>query len=186
MPDTKKCSLGAGVDLERIDGILSEWRGTIGADYDGYRNHVVRMVTFCLMLSECSAEERQKLEIAACFHDIGLWAGNTFDYLSPSVPPAREYLQANGLEQWADEIGAMILEHHKLRPVRAGSPLIELFRKGDLVDFSLGLVRFELPKALVREVREEFANAGFHRALVRMASAWFVRHPSNPAPMVKW
>jgi hypothetical protein len=176
-----------GVELERIDGILSEWKETIGADYDGYRNHVVRMVTFCLMLRECSAEERQKLEIAACFHDIGLWTEHTFDYLPPSVPPAREYLRANALDQWADEIERMILEHHKLRPVRAASsPLVELFRKGDLVDFSLGLVRFGLPKALVWEVKEEFANAGFHKALARMASAWFVRHPFNPVPMVKW
>jgi hypothetical protein len=174
-------------DVEHIDRVLSEWKGSIGGDYDGYRNHVVRMVTFCLALRDCSEEERRKLEIAGCFHDIGLWTENTFDYLPPSVRAAREYLRSNDLDQWADEIEMMILEHHRLRPVaEARSPLVELFRKGDLVDFSLGLVRFGLPKALVRQVKEEFANAGFHRTLLGMASAWFIRHPLNPAPMVKW
>lgn len=176
-----------GANVEHIDGILSRWKGVIGADYDGYRNHVVRMAHFCLMLRTCSAEEQEKLEIAACFHDIGLWTENTFDYLGPSVLLAREYLEANQLDEWADEIEMMILEHHKLRPVRAATlRLVELFRKGDLVDFSLGLVRFGLARALVREVKGEFPNAGFHKTLCRMARAWVVRHPLNPAPMMKW
>jgi predicted metal-dependent HD superfamily phosphohydrolase len=175
------------VEVENVDGILSDWKGVIGADYEGYRNHVVRMLAFCSMLRSCGAEEREKLEIAACFHDIGLWTANTFDYLRPSVAPAKEYLKARGRSDWADEIETMILEHHKLRPVAAArSPLVELFRKGDLVDLSLGVVRFGLPKDRVRQVRAESPNAGFHRGLLRPAVAWFIRHPFNPAPMMKW
>jgi hypothetical protein len=174
-------------DVQRIDSVLCECRGSIGDAYDGYRNHVVRMVTFCLALRDCSTEERQKLEIAGCLHDIGLWTENTFDYLPASVRAAREYLRLNDLDQWTDEIEMMILEHHRLRPVaETRSPLVELFRKGDLVDFSLGFVRFGLSKALVRQVKEEFPNAGFHRTVLEMATAWFIRHPLNPAPMVKW
>lgn len=174
-------------DLDRIDGILCAWRDVIGTDYPGYRNHVVRVVAFCLALRGCDAQERQKLEIAACFHDIGLWTARTMDYLRPSVPPAREYLRQNGREDWADEIEAMILEHHKLRPVRdASSPLVELFRRGDLVDFSLGLVRFGVPRETYRALTGEFPNAGFHKALLRMVAPWVLRHPLNPAPMMKW
>jgi len=174
-------------DIVRIDDILSQWTGVIGADYPGYRNHVVRMATFCLALRDCSEEERHKLEIAACFHDIGLWTARTFDYLEPSVLPAREYLREHRLDAWGDEIEAMILDHHKLTPVRvAPSPLVELFRRGDLVDFSLGLVRFGLSKAFIREIVTELPNTGFHRTLVRMTVAWVPRHPLNPAPMFKW
>jgi hypothetical protein len=175
------------VDVDLIDGILGEWGDVIGADLPGYRNHAVRMAGFCFALRDCTAEERRKIQIAACFHDIGLWTARTLDYLPPSVPPAREYLRRNGLAGWSAEIEAMILEHHKLRPVTAApSPLVELFRQGDLVDFSLGLVAFGLPRESIRRMKARYPNAGFHRTLVRMASAWFLRHPLNPAPMMKW
>ncbi|MEL7833483.1 hypothetical protein [Fodinibius sp. Rm-B-1B1-1] len=72
------------------------------------------------MLNDCPSEQQQKIEIAVCFHDI---------------------------EIWTEEIKVMILRHHKIRKIEEyDSPLIELFRKGDVVDFSLGLVRFGLPK----------------------------------------
>ena len=172
-------------DVAYIDSILTPWQETLGADYPGYRNHVVRMATFCLMLEPCDAEQQQKIEIAACFHDIGIWVANSMDYLEPSVPPARAWLEQHGLSAWADEIEAMIVEHHRLRP-SADGPLVELFRKGDLVDFSRGLFRFGLARAAVAEVMRAFPNAGFHRMLVRRVAGWVVQHPLNPAPMIKW
>ncbi|MBV2092751.1 MAG: hypothetical protein KUF72_17880, partial [Candidatus Thiodiazotropha sp. (ex Ctena orbiculata)] len=65
-------------------------------------------------------------------------------------------------------------------------PLVEVFRQGDLVDFSLGLLRFGIAKSTVQEVRAAFPNAGFHAALARRAGRWFLRHPLNPLPMMKW
>ena len=175
------------VDTEHIDGILTPYKETIGADLQGYRNHVVRMATFCLMLRSCTPEEQQKIEIAACFHDIGIWTAGTLDYLSPSVPPAQRYLAANDRGEWSDEIAEMILEHHRLRPIKDGSSaLVELFRKGDLVDFSLGLFRSGLSRADVRAVMKAYPNAGFHRTLARLAGRWALKHPLNPAPMMKW
>ncbi len=174
-------------EIPFIDGTLAPYRGLIGDDFAGYRNHVIRMLSFCMLLRDCSEEEQRKLEIAACFHDIGIWTENTLDYLPPSVPPARAYLAGQGLQAWGDEIEAMILEHHRLRTVPAPlTPLVETFRRGDLVDFSLGAVRFGLSRAQVRSVRNAYPNAGFHRMLVRKAGAWFLRHPLNPAPMMKW
>jgi hypothetical protein len=108
--------------------------------------------------------------------------------LDRTVPTAPE-CTANACRpaDWSDEVASMILEHHKLRPVTAApSPLVELFRQGDLVDFSLGLVRFGLPRASVRAMKHRHPNAGFHRTLVRLVGRWVVRHPLNPAPMMKW
>jgi hypothetical protein len=174
-------------DVDVIDGILAAWKPAIGAEFAGYRNHVVRMAAFCFALRECSAEERRKIQIAACFHDIGIWTAHTLDYLQPSVRPAREYLAHHGLDDWSEEIEAMILQHHKLRRVTAApSALVELFRQGDLVDFSLGLVRFGLPRASVRQMRRRHPNAGFHKTLARLAARWVIRHPLNPAPMMRW
>jgi hypothetical protein len=167
--------------------LLDPWEELIGPDYEGYKNHVYRMVACCLALRQCSEEDEQKLCIAGCFHDIGLWTARTLDYLPPSVPPAIEYLQKNGLAHWSEEIRLMIEEHHKLTRYRGTTyPLVELFRQGDLVDFSLGLVRFGLPASFITELNASYPNAGFHRNLVRMASRWFIRHPFNPAPMMKW
>lgn len=174
-------------DIALVDLILEPWRDTIGEDWAAYRNHVVRMLHFCLAISPCGVIERQKLEIAGCFHDIGLWTHNTLDYLEPSVPPAREYLADKGLDDWSEEVALMITEHHKLRSFKDKRyPLVELFRKGDLVDFSLGTVRFGLPRETIRNVQQRYPNQGFHRMLARRAGAWFLRHPFNPAPMMKW
>ena len=174
-------------NLDRIDGILSAWEPIIGDDYAGYRNHVVRMTTFCLMLKSCNPEEQEKIEIAACFHDIGLWTDSTMDYLKASVPPAIKYLEDRGLGDWSEEISQMILEHHKIRRVvDAASPLVELFRRGDLVDFSLGSIKLGLAGSSVKQVKAEFPNAGFHKMLAKRTASWLPRHPLNPLPMMKW
>ena len=174
-------------EFARVQGILGEWQSVIGPDYEGYRNHAVRMAIFCSSLRPCSEEEKQKIAIAAAFHDIGIWTAKTVDYIEPSVPPALEYLKKNNLQHWAEEITLMISEHHKLTRYKDEKyPLVELFRQGDLVDFSLGLAKFGLAADHIAVVKNEYPNAGFHKNLVKLASAWFVRHPWNPAPMMKW
>ncbi len=170
----------------QIDHILTPWRETLGADFTGYRNHVCRMVQCCLALAECDAVTQQKIVIAGCFHDIGIWVADTLDYLPPSLPPMQQWLQDNGHAEWYEEIALMITEHHKLSVYRGPyAPWVELFRRGDLVDFSLGLVRFGLPRLFLKQLKTEFPNAGFHAMLSRRALKWFIRHPLNPAPMMK-
>jgi len=81
----------------------------------------------------------------------------------------------------------MIEEHHKLREYENENyPLVELFRKGDLVDFSLGLVKFGLPNEYIKTIKRTFPNMGFHKGLLKKVSVWFLKHPLNPAPMIKW
>lgn len=172
--------------ISLLDSIFDEWKTTIGKDFEGYKNHVYRMVNCCFSLKPCSEEEREKILIAAAFHDLGLWVGNTLDYIPPSIPPAIEYLKRRGLESWTKEISFMISEHHKIRQYVGPFPLVELFRRGDLVDFSLGIVKFGLPEEFITKLKAEVPNAGFHANLVRLSVKWFVRHPFNPAPMMKW
>jgi len=177
-------------DLPLLETIFADWKDTIGPDYDGYRNHVYRMVNCCFKLKTCSEEEQQKIIIAGAFHDIGIWIENTLDYIPPSLPPAMAYLKAHNLEAWSEEISLMISEHHKLRAYtdKPDTPatLVELFRKADLVDFSLGLYKFGIDKAFLKALKSEFPNSGFHKGLVKKSARRFVRHPLNPAPMMKW
>ena len=174
-------------NIPLLEEILAEWKDTIGDEYLGYRNHVYRMVNFCFALKDCTDDERKKILIAGAFHDIGIWIDDTVDYIPPSLPPAMDYLKTHGLEDWSKEVGLMISEHHKVRAYHDPRyPLVEVFRQGDLVDFSFGLIGFGLPKTLIDEVKLRLPNAGFHRNLGRRAGKWFLRHPLNPAPMMKW
>lgn len=169
-----------------VEEILGKRKVEIGKDYAGYKNHVYRMLNFCFALHACHAEAREKLIIAGCFHDLGIWTSNTFAYLPPSMALAKTYLQQNQLEPWIAEIELMIALHHKLsRYQDARYPLVEIFRKGDLVDFSLGLVKCGLPKAYIQSVKSRFPNAGFHKRLVQLEVGWVSRHPANPLPVFK-
>ena len=170
-----------------IDSILADWEARIGEDYMGYRGHVYRMFNYCLALHSGTKEEEEKLAIAACFHDIGLWSDHTVDYLPPSIEQAKCYLRDAGKEGWFEEIAQMIEWHHKLRPYRNEQfPLVEVFRKADLVDFSFGLFKCGLPKDLVKAVKATIPNAGFHRFLWKGAKEWFVAHPFIPPPFMRW
>lgn len=174
-------------NIPLLEEILDKWKGEIGKDYAGYKNHVYRMVNFCFAQGNFKTEEREKIIIAGCFHDLGIWSGETFDYLPPSVNSAKNYLQENNLENWTSEIELMIDQHHKLSKYKdLENPLVEVFRRGDLVDFSLGLVRCGLPKDYVNSVRKHFPNAGFHKCLLRLAGNWVFKHPLNPIPVLKW
>jgi hypothetical protein len=174
-------------NIPLLEEILGEWKAAIGVDFAGYRNHVYRMVNFCFAQRDFPAEEREKIVIAGCFHDLGIWSHATFDYLPPSIELAKEYLQKNRRESIGAEIGLMIEMHHKLGKYEtAQNPLVEVFRKGDLVDFSLGIVKCGLPKSYIKSVKKQFPNAGFHKCLARLAGKWFLRHPLNPVPVLKW
>jgi hypothetical protein len=170
-----------------LEQILVPWRERIGGDFEGYKNHVSRMLNFCFALRVCSDEEREKLIIAGAFHDIGIWSDGTVDYLPPSIAQAKLYLTERGLTDWIAEIELIIDLHHKMRPYRgSASPLVEVFRKADLADFSLGLVKGSVPGATVRAAKAAYPNAGFHKRLMQLAGGWFARHPVSPPPFMKW
>ena len=81
----------------------------------------------------------------------------------------------------------MIDMHNKLTPCTdARFPMVEIFRKGDLADFSLGIVKSGLSGAVIRSVKGAFPNAGFHKRLVQLATRRLFTHPLSPAPMMKW
>lgn len=168
-----------------LEEILGEWKTEIGDDYAGYKNHVYRMINFCFAQSDFSEKEREKIIIAGCFHDLGIWSNDTFDYLPPSVALAKNYLEKNRLEEWISEIELMIDTHHKLGKFK-NDFLVEVFRKGDLVDFSLGFFKCGLPKTYIKSVKKQFPNHGFHKGLAKLAGRWICRHPLNPVPVLKW
>lgn len=64
--------------------------------------------------------------------------------------------------------------------------MVEVFRRGDWVDATMGLRRFGLPRSVVKDVQAAFPNLGFHRGLVRIALRELPRRPFHPLPMMRW
>lgn len=173
-------------ELPLVDEILGRFSTVIGSDLEAYRNHVYRVINLCFSLGAFGDEAMEKIQVAACFHDIGIWTAGTLDYLGPSAADAATYLRATGKEEWIAEIMEMIAMHHGIRS-QAGSafPLVEPFRRADIADFSLGIVPMGISKALINKLKNEFPNAGFHKRLAQSGNKWLLRHPLNPLPMFR-
>lgn len=185
-----KTDLTVYPSLPLVEQILAPWKTKIGADFEGYKNHVYRMLHCCFALIPCNEEDRQKLIIAACHHDIGLWSKGTVDYLPPSIHEASRYLSANGLDHWEEEVTLLIDLHHSLRALKGPKaeqyPLLEAFRRADLADVSLGTIRGGVPASFMKQLKRQFPNAGFHKMLMRAGGGWFAKHPLTPPPFLKW
>jgi hypothetical protein len=193
---------GLLTSLPTVEEVLDEHASELGHDLIAYRNHVYRVVNLCLAIVGDSRVEREKIAVAAVFHDLGIWTNQTFDYIAPSVAIAREHLAARGMADWIPEIEAMIVDHHKITasrpnphpstPARGalsgveGQSLVESFRRADWIDVTRGLRRFGLPRTFVAAVSATWPSAGFHRRLVELTIDRWWKHPLNPLPMVKW
>lgn len=169
-----------------LDAILESWRTALGEDFTAYRNHCYRVLNFTLAFCDENAEIIHKISIAAAFHDLGIWAKNTYDYLEPSKQLAREYLTKTNQDGWCEEIEAMIEQHHKIRKYKINPRwLVESFRKADWIDVSRGRLKFGLTSAFVTETLTAFPNAGFHKRLIALTKLHLKTHPFNPLPMMR-
>ena len=172
--------------LPLVEEILCEYKSSIGGDFDAYRNHVYRVINLCFSLSQFSEIEKEKIQIAGCFHDIGIWTAGTLDYLPPSESEASKYLKAKGLGAWTAEITEMIEMHHCIRSCKDSAfALVDAFRRADIADFSLGMVSMGIPASLIAQAKAAFPNAGFHKQLLLLGTRWLFRHPLNPLPMFR-
>lgn len=173
--------------IPTIEIIFEQWREVLGADYRAYRNHVYRVVHFCMVFFNGNTEDKEKIAIAGCFHDMGIWANKTFDYLDHSANLAKTYLKNNGKEEWCMEIELMIQFHHKITSYRNKKySLVEIFRKADWIDVTKGNRSFGLPKDEVKAIVDSFPYNGFHEKLLKLTKAEFKNNPFRPLPMLKW
>jgi hypothetical protein len=173
-------------DNKLIDEVLYQYKGSLKQDLERYRNHVFRVFNFAVYLAREDFLDRDKLSIALAFHDLGIWTHSTFNYLDPSVELARRYLEDRKKTEWIDEISLMIDMHHKITEYTGKyAESVEVIRKADLVDVSLGVYRFSIPEKFVEEVKLEFPNLGFHSKLFQLGLGSFFKAPFNPLPMFK-
>jgi hypothetical protein len=155
------------------------------AAWDGYRGHAQRVFNFARALASPTPQDEEKLAIAAAFHDLFVFDG--LDYLEPSMDAAADYLRETGRSEWEREVALTIAFHHRVRPYRGEhARLVEPFRRADWNDFTMGVVRWGVPRELRRAAATEFPVSEFvPKALTRLALMWLPRHPLRPAPVFR-
>ncbi len=169
-----------------LDAILDAHRDALAGAHEAYRNHCLRVFHFAKALGAAEADE-EALTIALAFHDLGIWTDGTFDYLAPSAERARRFVAERGPRtgEFEARVVAIIENHHKLR-AHASDPLVEVFRRADFVDVTLGMRAFGLRRSLVRRVQRAFPNAGFHVRLLKLTARQALLDPLRPLPMLRW
>jgi hypothetical protein len=179
---------------DELDRRLLPWREQIGDDWDAYRNHATRVLAFCDELHAISPRAAtspvpsttEEFQTAAAFHDIGIWSAGTFDYLRPSVDLAAEWLRTQGRHDLGTLVNDMIYHHHKVRRAAPPASPVEVFRRADTMDVSVGLIRFGVPRERYRAIASALPDNGFHRRLVELTIQRTRTNPTSPLPMFTW
>jgi hypothetical protein len=102
------------IERPRVEELFAPYRTLLGHDFDGYRNHVYRCITYAMHFLDNATEYEQIVETAFVYHDIGLWTDHELAYLEPSEAVA---LQDNDKYGWGldpDALRGAIHWHHKV------------------------------------------------------------------------
>jgi hypothetical protein len=175
-----------------ISALLAPYAEQLGKDRAAYTNHVVRVLLYCDLLFARGGgrgeqpSRRLEFRVAGVFHDLGIWTDNTFDYLAPSIELASEYLAREQRSELEPLVEEMIDQHHKQRAAGEPDDPVELFRRADLIDLTLGLRRFGLQGGQTRAMLRTYPSRGFHWKLVQLTTRRTIEHPTSPLPMFKW
>jgi hypothetical protein len=156
-----------------VEKHLNRYREVIGKDYEGYKGHIYRVLTYSLhFLPNLSKKEKERTRkvIAAglVFHDIGLWTDHTLAYLEPSVQRAEEYFNYKSFTKEEFQlIKDIIFWHHKITPFKGeNEDIVNAVIKADLIDASNGIITKGMPKSHIKKVTDTIPEAGFHQTLM--------------------
>ena len=159
-----------------LDHHLKLFANEIGDDYDAYRNHYLRVLTFAKYHcgDRCGQREIDLMALALAYHDIGLWSDHQLSYLDPSAKQLHTHAN-DGSNRWTDEelvtANGIVMQHHKLTAwngIEGDEILINSVRKGDWADATIGMIRYGLPPSLLGHAYTQLPEAGFHSILARM------------------
>ena len=160
-------------DRPLVEELFAPYRTTIGSDFDGYRNHVYRVITYAMHFLNSAPEYERLVETAFVYHDIGLWTDHKLAYLEPSEAAALQDNEKYGWGLAPDALRGAIHWHHKVfRYKGTHQDVIEACRKADWIDASQGWVRKGMSRSAIAKVEATFSNCGFHKALMRLAKEY--------------
>eukprot|EP01038_Epipyxis_sp_PR26KG_P004088 gene4088-5836_t len=164
-----------------LDKILKNYQEIIGGDYDGYRNHIYRVLSYSLHFLDGDASQEGKvlkyllaIEAALVFHDIGLWTDRQLSYLEPSTFRANQELGSIYSNDELELVSDIIKWHHKITPfVGKNAAIVNAVRKADWVDATMGLVNYGMPLKHLNTVNNALSESDFHATLVKIGPRYY-------------
>lgn len=154
---------------ERIETLLTPFKDVIGDDFEGYRNHLYRVLTYTLHFLEGDEQHREVIETALVYHDISLWADKALAYVAPSSQRA---LEANQNNHWGHDpqlLHDLIFYHHKIFPFKGpNAKVVNAFRKADWIDATQGVIKKGMLVPHIEQVKAALPAVGFYDTLMRL------------------
>ena len=149
-----------------IDDLLARYESELGENLVPYRGHLLRVLTYAVHFLGGDKTHLHEMEVALVYHDLGVWAANTLNYLEPSIELALKDNVSNNWGHNPELLKNIILWHHKITPFRGkNEDVINAIRKADWVDASNGLIRKGLSKEIIAQVKAAIPSKGFHASL---------------------
>ena len=161
-----------------IDKHLAPFKPQLGDDYNGYRNHLLRVYSYtqhflggAAAITASNKKFPEAIAAALAYHDIGLWTDNKLGYLEPSAQRANDDLKATGTftPELLQLVHDIIVWHHKVTDFAGpNADIVNAVRKADWIDASLGVIIQGMPRKNIAAVSAAIPNAGFHTALASL------------------
>jgi hypothetical protein len=150
-----------------LESKLTEFKSILGADYDGYKGHLYRVLTYTQHFRNNDETYLPLIAIALVYHDIGLWTDAELAYLEPSIAQGHKdtIVQAYSPEEQRlfDDI---IFWHHKITDFHGPhEDIVNAVRKADWIDANMGMISKGMPREHIAKVMLEIPTDGFHQTL---------------------
>lgn len=154
---------------EIIERELAPLREAIGADFDGYRNHVYRVLTYAMHFLGGDQRWRETVAFALAYHDVGLWTDQALAYLESSETQAEQARQARAPHLDGCLVCNLIHWRHKVIAFHGpDAQVVNAVRKADWIDASGGRVTKGLSRRDILTVMTAIPPLGFYETLMRL------------------
>lgn len=155
---------------DRVEALFEPLKEMVGADFEPYRNHVYRVLTYATHFLGSRQERVAEVETALVYHDVGLWAAGDLAYLEPSIDLCLADNERLGWGHDPQILSDMIRWHHKVFPFTGpNAHEVNAVRRGDWIDASGGKVRMGVPRPQIARVEEAIPVLDFPKVLERLA-----------------
>lgn len=156
-----------------VDAHLQRYADAIGADFDAYRGHINRVMTYALHFLDPNVAQgyRKIIGVALVYHDIALWTEGTLAYLEPSQDRAERDLLKEFNPAELALVKDIIYWHHKITPYHGlHADIINAVRKADWIDATQGVVHQGMPRQHIKDCVRQVPYNGFHGILMAFGS----------------
>ena len=165
-----------------LDVQLKTVQDALGTDFEGYRNHCLRTLTFVHHQMPDLVFEKQPnildiVSVALAFHSVGMWTHGPQDYIKHSTALMEQNLRKEGI--WDDNsihmMREIILLHDLFGEYKDGesewmNEMIDTVRHAYWADTTVGFIRGDMHTSIVEAAYKKVPDAGFHNVITSMTS----------------